>query len=447
MLFLALHLRMQHFAPEHSYFYFLLHSDLWTLLNLQADQFPSGPWAASLTFADWLHLPLPLAAAFLNSILCVSTVFLSVKLYELLTQKRISRYVPFVAVPLSGVLLIPSIQLTELPLALFMALLGLYFYFRQNQTASFFLTLACAARPELLGFWLLANLENFFLRRVSLRSQLVGSSLGIVAGFYLFKAYFSHIAIRDFLGGIRNWSAPSAATIIELSDGVFSALRPHTTPAFLALGVCIAVISLLIFGLKHLHAPQFVIRDRRNYLLFSAGFIAWILTFCFGGLQTPGIFMLSLLPMTLATLISISTRPDISLRIVGGCLVIPLSLNFVFSVLLVLTQQRAVSFLRTGQVTREIILTSHQLRQTCPACTVMSTYPLSTKFAFRGRVLGVPSQERELQKLIESEKPRYILGDSEALTKLRQQKAVSKYSPETVEGMAQGSAFLLARKP
>lgn len=415
MLLLALHLSLQHLAAEYAYSNFI--SSKFPIS--ETSEFTPLLWILLLRLGDFLGGSGPISAACINALLSTAVIFFSQLIFTRITQSKDWRSSIVTGVVVLSVLVVPSFQLNEVPLALLTLLAGLYGYFSQKNYAFFLLTLAAGIRPELSGFVLLCALENNFFRRVTLKTQW-GGILG--AAFVIFCLSLIHpnspLSIQAI--NIALPSKQSFAQSIFLSFGyIFDSLRSFVSLSGVVGYICLVIVLSIYFALKHLHAPDFVLRDRRNTLLFIGAFLTFAASVIFRSASVPGLAALSLVPLMLGLSISAYIRSERLFRTICLLIAIPPLLAFGQNVAaLFIAKEQYVGY-QQGITARSFVIAGLQFRNSCKTCTILSTHPHSLRYSFLGQVAALPLDLNHASRLIQESRPDVVVGTVEEIEELQ----------------------------
>jgi hypothetical protein len=420
MLLLALHLSLQHLAPEYSYSHFISSKFEISI----ASEFTPVLWIPLLRLGNFLGGSGPISAACLNALISTAIIFLGQLIFQCITQSNDWRKSILAGVIVLSVLIVPSFQLNEIPLALFLLLAGLRSYFSQGKFAFFFLTFASGIRPELSGFLLLCATENIFFRRVVLKSQWLGFLGGALGLCCLSLGYDNSVLpIKDIAVTVPSKQIIAHSIIISFGY-IFDSLRNFVSLPGVVGYICAVIVLSIYFALKHLHAPNFVLRDRRNSLLYIGAFLTFSASVIFRSADVPGIAALSLVPLMLGISISAHIRVERLFRAICVLIAIPPLLVFGQNMAALFGAKHNYVNYQQGLTARSFVVAGLQLKDSCRTCRVLSTHPYSLRYTFLGQVNALPSDPERASRLIQDSKPDIIIGTVEELRDLQKNQFV-----------------------
>lgn len=352
----------------------------------------------------------------------------------------------------SSLLLTSSIQLMETPLALLLAALGGYFYFRGKRAGIALLVVACFTRLELSALLLVLLGENFLFRRISLREAaltIVLSALPFIAFELIFYGTLLPQTVR---AKSQIYALTSSEVLTFAAAGMLGKFVFFQFPLLVLLFFTLLTIVAIYFCLFHLQAPEYAARDQRNLLYIAGGLFVFLGYLGKSVYIFPWYVPLYLLPIYFGLLFAAFTKNSWTVRIFVLILLLPQL--FVFSRGLVGGLSSPVYFdeYEGGVRAQEYRKIGEELRSSCAECTVLAAEIGALGFGFQGKVVdaaGLASPEAlqfhpkirsarrnqlggsiptELVRLI---RPDIIVGMESFLTEVSASDLITMYSKES----------------
>ncbi|MBX7142837.1 MAG: hypothetical protein K1X79_00125 [Oligoflexia bacterium] len=390
-LMLVVHMALQGLLSDHSYFNLRMANNL-----ISAGSASFNPHTGLLTSVAPLWVLLASAwlwvsngslagLSLLTAFASWGTALFAARIVRLISKREDFQYELIPALLVTSLLIVPSVQLTETPLALLLCFVGLWSYYKQRATAFAYLTLAGFTRPELFIVMLVCAAENHIMCRVSTKACLVGIfgvALPMLAATYL--SFGSIVPRIIYAAGQSGLGA--LGFVASTAKSLFGAYLFTRAPLILGTLVATLTILTIFFSLRHLYAPDFVARDQRNALIATSSlaiFVAYALLGVPLHVWTTPLFMA---PALLSLFIASQVKEDKLLTVIFVLLALPCAFNLARELCATLIDPSYFSGMPSASRAQAFRAVGQALQSDCPDCVVITSDAGSLGSAYPGVV-------------------------------------------------------------
>lgn len=390
-LLLVVHVALHGMINDHGYFNLRMANNLLNSgsasFNPGAKILTSGSPIAIFLLSAWLAISggSLIGLSILNAFASWGAALLAARIVKLISSRDEFQYELIPALLVTSILIVPSVQLSETPLALLLTLTGLWAYFKQRGTAFGYLTLGALTRPELVVVCLVCLAENHMMRRVTTRACLagiLGAALPILCVTYL--SFGSLIPQGLLAPGASGLGA--LGFVASTAKALFGSYLFIHAPIVMGTLVALLTVLTIFFALRHLYAPDFVARDQRNALIATSALVIFIGYAIWGVPLYSWTTPLFLVPALLSLFIASQVKEDKLLTVIFVLLALPCAFNLARELCAALIEPSYFSGTPSAARAQAFRAIGRGLEADCPACTVLTSDPGSLGSAYSGTV-------------------------------------------------------------